>query len=89
MLKSRKLIKFFLNTRIFLTSNIGIFDSQSFNQHSEAWKKAQQNGKAKAKKTTTGTAGVIGGKKPQPVTKNPKDKGTTKASKKKQTILKK
>lgn len=25
----------------FLTSNVGIFDSQSFNQHSEAWKKPQ------------------------------------------------
>lgn len=36
----------------FLTSNVGIFDSQSFNQHSEAWKKAQQNGKSKAKRTT-------------------------------------
>lgn len=35
---------------------------------------------------TTGAVGVIGGKKPQPVTKNPKDKGTPKASNNKQTI---
>ncbi|TVV34267.1 hypothetical protein FO436_06530 [Weissella cibaria] len=112
----------------FLTSNVGIFDSYSSNQHSEAWKKAQQNGKAKAKKTTnnskqgyafnfsysndgvidhisvqrrstveppvrtkrkskiiatTGVAGVIGGKKPQPVTKKQKDKIAPKASQKK------
>ncbi|MGZ9842668.1 hypothetical protein ACXN5V_06470 [Weissella confusa] len=118
----------------FLTSNVGIFDSQSFNQHSEAWKKAQQNGKTKAKKTTnstkqgyafnfsygndgvidqisvqrrstveppvrtkrkskiiatTGAAGVIGGKKPQPVTKKPKDKITPKTTKKKQATNKK
>lgn len=122
----------------FLTSNVGIFDSHSFNQHSEAWKKAQQNRKAKAKKTinnskqgyafnfsygndgvidqisvqrrstveppvrtkrkskiiaTTGAAGVIGGKKPEPVAKpkgkkQPKNKSLVvakKSSKKKKS----
>ncbi|MFO9690100.1 hypothetical protein ABMD20_06970 [Weissella confusa] len=118
----------------FLTSNVGIFDSHSFNQHSEAWKKAQQNGKSKAKNTinnskqgyafnfsygndgvidqisvqrrstveppvrtkrkskiiaTTGAAGVIGGKKPQPVTKKQKDKTPPKASQKKKVTNKK